>query len=193
MPGSVAAPYNFPNDHSSSVHAQSSGKAAVRPLTYRVLDSAGNPSNGANVSVTVKAAASNIAPGTEPSAPSIPPPSTPPPSGGGRRRWGWRAGVRIVVTGPSAYLQRATPAASARLPASRGGRENAAKPEVIRRPYRPRPCRACPPCIASSTDRCRETTRRGARAWRRRARPDRSEDGGPRGLRGNLVLAAQSV
>jgi hypothetical protein len=31
MPGSVATPRNFPNDHPSSVLAQSSGKAAARP------------------------------------------------------------------------------------------------------------------------------------------------------------------
>jgi ELWxxDGT repeat protein len=57
--------------------------AGLDTFVYRVLDSAGNPSNGASVSVTVKAAPSNTAPGTAPSAPSNPPPSNPPPSGGG--------------------------------------------------------------------------------------------------------------
>jgi ELWxxDGT repeat protein len=52
--------------------------AGLDTFVYRVLDSAGNPSNGATVSVTVKAAPSTTAPGSPSS-----PPSTPPPSGGG--------------------------------------------------------------------------------------------------------------
>ena len=59
-------------------YTPNNGFTGLDTFVYRVLDSAGNPSNGANVSVTVKAAASDVAPGTGSS-----PPSTPPPSGGG--------------------------------------------------------------------------------------------------------------
>ena len=67
----------------SLTYTPNNGFAGLDTFVYRVLDSAGNPSNGASVSVTVKAAPSNIAPGTAPSAPSTPPPSALPPSGGG--------------------------------------------------------------------------------------------------------------
>jgi ELWxxDGT repeat protein len=62
----------------SLTYTPNNGFAGLDTFVYRVLDSAGNPSNGATVSVTVKAAPSTTAPGSPSS-----PPSTPPPSGGG--------------------------------------------------------------------------------------------------------------
>ena len=58
-------------------------------------------------------------------------------------------------------------------------------------PSRPRPSRACPPCIANSTDRCRGTTRRGVRAWRLQARPDRTATRDRAGCASPRSLAAR--
>ena len=62
----------------SLTYTPNNGFAGLDTFEYRVFDAAGNPSNGASVRVTVKAAPSNATPGTAPTVPS-----TPPPSGGG--------------------------------------------------------------------------------------------------------------
>jgi hypothetical protein len=62
----------------SLTYTPNNGFSGFDTFVYRVMDSSGNPSNGASVDVIVKAAPSTTTPGTGPS-----PPSTPPPSGGG--------------------------------------------------------------------------------------------------------------
>ena len=61
----------------SLTYTPNNGFSGLDTFVYRVMDSSGNPSNGASVNVIVKAAPSTAAPGTGT------PPSTPPPSGGG--------------------------------------------------------------------------------------------------------------
>jgi ELWxxDGT repeat protein len=63
-------------------YTPNNGYAGIDRFVYRVMDSQGNFSAGANVSVLTATAVSNTAPGTAPVSPPANPPSNPPPSGG---------------------------------------------------------------------------------------------------------------